>query len=190
MSKIDEQMIEILKEAEGKYKTGEFVKTEVKKLTPETWEKFGNIVEIPTKNPVVSLPFGGYWNRVVGYEPEGGVADIGVATFSYRDALLPLLERHHGTEITVPIDGDMIIAVAPPKDLDNPQARVDPKEVEVFYVRQNQTFIMNPGVWHWAPWSLSGSVSMLVFLPKDTVHKDVQLTTLDKAVTFDLRPPE
>ena len=187
MGKLDEKMMEIINNAELKRKAGAVVNTSVINLTAESWSKYGEVIEIPTQNPALSLPFCKFWPSLMRYKVEGGIADIGIATVSYREGILPMLERHKATEITVLIDGDIIMPVAPAKDLENPEAQVNPEEVEIFYVHQKQTFTMKPGVWHWAPWSPSDKpVSMLVFLTKDTFYNDVQLSILDKIVKFNI----
>jgi ureidoglycolate lyase len=192
MGKKDEEMMEMMAKADAKRKAGAVVHAKVKPLTSESWARFGEVLEIPTKAPVLELPFVKFWNSVLTYEVQGGVADIGVATVTReREGMLPMLERHHATEVTVPIDGDMIVAVGPAGDLADAGEKPDPAAVEVFYVRQNQTFTMKPGVWHWAPWSLGPkSVSMLVLLTHDTFHKDMDMRELEQVVIFEVQRPQ
>ena len=162
---------------------------QIKMMTPVSYAKYGQVLVLPTDQPpAFSLDYVDFWNSPLTYEIKGAT-DIGICVVKKkRRGYIDLLERHLASEeVTVPLDGDMVIAVAPGKDVNDPDEVPDPKEIEVFLVRQKQTFTMYPGVWHGAPFAIDGNyLSMLVFLKHDTFHNDGQFREIEPPVEFDL----
>jgi ureidoglycolate lyase len=73
-------------------------------------------------------------------------------------------------ECIMPLDGDVMIHVAPAT---NPARPLAPEAFQVFRVPQSTMVILRPGVWHGAPYALKQeSVSALIGLPERAYAKD------------------
>jgi len=99
-----------------------------------------------------------------------------------RENVVNIGEYHnYCNETVLPIDGDVIIFVAPAV----PGSDFPTDQVEAFKVPQGTLVTVRPGVWHHAPFSIDGNlVNCIVILPERTYENDcvvVELTP-DKQV--------
>lgn len=146
-------------------------------LSPEVFEKYGRVVKVP-RDPTkafVSAEYFDFWRTSTQFHIEGGRVEIGVCTVRARDYTLPVMERHLKTpEIFVPVGKDLIFAVAPSRDLTDPQDEPRAEDIEAFYLKKDEMIILGKGIWHYAPFTTKDDreASALVFFKAETPNAD------------------
>jgi ureidoglycolate lyase len=151
-------------------------------------------VQIEHLEPARFAPFGSYTNLIQPVGPQIGSSPI---TF-YRDMLplelagknpsfcvccvearagvIDVMEYHSSTgEGILPLDGDVLVQVAPATPRDAP---FPAEEVRVFHVPRGTMLCLRPGVWHHAPFALEGTVNVLIVLPERTYANDCTVLEL------------
>ena len=95
---------------------------------------------------------------------------FGVCRVTRRPPLIDVSEYHDTScEVLMPIDGDVLVHVAPAV----PGDRFPAEEAEVFLVPKGTLIVLRPGVWHHGPFALDAErVSCLVGLPERLYARD------------------
>lgn len=74
---------------------------------------------------------------------------LGIVHTRHRAIIVDAMERHtHTFELLYPHDHDLIQPLAPPADLDDPEARPDADHVMAFRIPVGSALLMHPGTWH------------------------------------------
>ena len=143
------------------------------------------------------MPFGSYVNLI---EPEGeAIGNIPVAFYrdmqdcnlggkaaslsccklTPRELVIDEAEAHSYTEeVTVPLDGDVIVFVGAATPADVPAERL-----RAFRVPRGTAVILKAGVWHGAPFPCENKVvHTLVILPERTYANDCIVKRLENKV--------
>jgi len=112
------------------------------------------------------------------------VFELGICVFNQRALETNELEQHAQTqELLFAIDGDFIMPVAPIVQK-NGEAWPDLDRVVAIRVPMGQGVVFNHGVWHWAPFPLKASASVIVGFEKDTADKDLVIRDLDSKIVM------
>lgn len=158
------------------------IRVKAKKLTAESFSKFGKVVEIPgTLDETKTV---NYWGTLATFKVEGE-SEVGVCLVKKNLNRLDSMERHVKTpEVLVPIDGDFVLPVALSKDLEDPDERPNAENVEAFYVNDKQCLVMAEGVWHWAPFPVGEQASFFVIFKKETSKNDFAVSKLEEGKEF------
>lgn len=146
------------------------MKVRVKKLTSQSFAKYGKVVEIPKAEPDEQGDFGKWWADVATCSIEDGEIGFGLCLIKKRALELSEVERHlRSPELNAAMGGDMICLVWRAESLENKELRPDPQKMEAFLVKRNQAILMDTGVWHGAPFPVSDEkLIVLVLLRKNT----------------------
>lgn len=143
----------------------------VQQLSLEKFAKYGSYAQMlsPTGNFIGKNPVEFYRDMVVATLP-GGTSGVSVTKVYPRDLVIGIAEYHdHTGEIMMPLDGDVLIHVAPA----SPHGVVPYDEFEVFRVPMGTSVVLRPGVWHHAPFCIADKpVNNLVILPERTYAND------------------
>jgi ureidoglycolate lyase len=101
---------------------------------------------------------------------------FGVCRVMRRPPVIDASEYHDGScEAIMPIDGDVLVHVAPAV----PGDRFPAEQAEVFLVPKGTMVVLRPGVWHHGPFALrSERVSCLVALPERLYARDCHGVTV------------
>ncbi len=101
---------------------------------------------------------------------------FGVCRVSRRPPVIDASEFHDGScEALMPIDGDVLVHVAPAV----PGDRFPAEQAEVFLVPKGTMVVLRPGVWHHGPFALGAErVSCLVALPERLYARDCKSVTV------------
>ena len=139
-----------------------------KPLTRDAFYKYGNFCnlvpeELPDANlDQISLDLG---------RPFQNVAFSMLRIYPEKEIIAPMAERHDWTgQGILPLDGDVVIYVA------RPTASPDDcpvEKMEAFYVPKLTMITLNPGVWHFTPYSNKEVVNVMLTLPNRTWAHDV-----------------
>ncbi len=101
---------------------------------------------------------------------------FGVCRVTRRPPVIDASEYHDGScEALMPIDGDVLVHVAPAV----PGDRFPAELAEVFLVPKGTMVVLRPGVWHHGPFALRAErVSCLVALPERLYARDCHGVTV------------
>lgn len=97
-------------------------------------------------------------------------ASLSICRVCKRPLIISVAEHHSSCgEGILPLDGDVVIHVGPASR----NGVVPVEDFEVFRVPKGTLVSLRPGVWHHAPFTLSGGpVNVLVILPERTYAND------------------
>ena len=119
-------------------------------LTKETFKKWGDYVAAGDVDNQTQ-------NEAFNHVPDIAVFDLdgpisaSILEPKKRENVLTCMERHDKTpEMCVALEHDCIIAVAMDKD-----GKPDETTVETYLLKQGDTVIYHPGVWHWVPYAVN-----------------------------------
>ncbi|MDI7247030.1 MAG: ureidoglycolate lyase [Bacillota bacterium] len=159
--------------------------------TEHNFKAFGRLIKLPSASPSVSASgVLDYWDQVANLELDGGQAELGFLVTKRRPFEFNTMERHvKSDEAFIPLEGKAcIFALAPASARSSPQQLPDPSQVTAFILDGSFGANLNAGVWHWAPFPLSDSISFVLALRRGTVEEDIDLRDFTKelGVTFKL----
>ena len=105
-----------------------------------------------------------------------GETSVNIWSRSRHNNPLLKMERHlKTTEIYIAIEGDFIFPVTRPMRLDVPNLQPSVEDVIGFHVKEGQTLIMKPGMWHWGPWPISQRCTIILLFKKGTEINDLTI---------------
>jgi len=152
----------------------------IKILTRENFEPFGTIVEPPSTKPTISNRSLDYWGALTELDVEK--PQVSFLVVKKRDFSLDKIERHvRLTEVFIPLEGTSVFPLAPPKDVEDPKAKVPLGELVAFLLDGSKGVVMKKGTWHWAPFPITEKATFAVLLGINTVKEDCDIR--------DVKPP-
>lgn len=139
----------------------------VKELSEKSFRGFGSYYDV--LNPI-GHNLGDFYHDHVQFPVLGGQA-VGFSSLlchPCEEMIVSAAEYHNYTaEILLPLDGDVVIHVAPPSK--GPVSHL----TEAFLVPKGTLVKLNTGVWHLAPFSTGKDVThVLIALPERTYLND------------------
>jgi len=141
-------------------------KIKAQKLTKEAFAPFGSYYNL-TKPEGPHL--GSFYHDPVRNPVSGSIpmAFSSLVTEKPDKMIIDSAEYHNTTgEVILPLDGDVIVHVAPPSK--DPV----PEETKAFTVPCGTVVRLHVGVWHLAPFSLEGTTHVMICLPERTYFND------------------
>jgi ureidoglycolate hydrolase len=151
----------------------------VKKLSKESFSRFGEVIGMQDSNPFIS-------NNVIKFWPCESLADVGngVSQFAWLEVkadqglknefYCESLDRHlTSSEANIPINGESIIIVALQEKIDDTNSSVNINSIEAFIVNENRAINIKRGVWHSRPFAISGLATFVVIFEKEVHKKDM-----------------
>ena len=155
-------------------------KVGIKKLTDEAFKAYGsfsNMLE-PKGSKLEFGPIAFFPDICVLTLGQNNAVTFSVVRVQKRENMITDLECHMFTgEGTVPLNGDVLMCVAPatPKDV------IPLDQIEVFRVPKGTLLTLRPGVWHWAPFAQNSDVvNVLTILPERTYANDAYVYHIPK----------
>ena len=146
---------------------------QAKPLTHEAFAEFGSFYDLTDPK---GHNLGTFYHDHVLY-PVSGNAPIGFSALVANKCELKVTKaEYHNTtaEILLPLDGDIILHVAPPSTVPVPEL------TEAFYVPKGTIVRMNTGVWHLAPLPVKEDVvHLMVALPERIYFNDCIVVDYD-----------
>jgi ureidoglycolate lyase len=142
-------------------------------LTSEGWRPFGQVVG--ADDCVIELR-------------EGAEFHLDVLTYEWKPLRCDHLNRHHtATQALIPLGGHpAVVVVAPPEvDFSDP-LHLD--TIRAFTISGSQGINLALATWHWGPYPIGPSVSLVNVQGKDVVgDNDVAHLTRDLGVVVEVR---
>lgn len=143
----------------------------LKKINKENFSDYGTYIDESEITPTYSDSAFDWWNALGILDIEGKTS-LGVVRPNYNPEFSEqVFEQHnHTPEVLVPIDDDVIVLVGKKTAFDHGMPAKE--DFEAFLVPKGMAVSLNPGIWHHAPMTLSGSVKTLVLFKEGTSFKD------------------
>jgi len=152
----------------------------IKILARENFEPFGTIIEPPSTKPTISNQSFDYWGGLTKLDVEK--PQVSFLVVKKRDFSLDKIERHVKlTEVIIPLEGTSVFPLGPPKDIEDPKAKVPLDELVAFLLDGSKGIVMKKGTWHWAPFPITEKATFAVMLGIDTAKEDLDIR--------DVKPP-
>ena len=159
------------------------MKVSVKTLTKENFLCWGHFISADDTTGLKELSIANYVGNLA-------VADVGekvslsILNPFKRDLALKFMEQHKKThEICVAIHEDCIITVA--RDANG---EPDPSSIEAFVLKEGDTVVYSPEVWHWVPYATGdGKCKQLIIYKDQTGANDFIKKELQQPVELELR---
>lgn len=144
------------------------IKIKSKRITPENFKKFGQVVTTPKSKPTSQSADYKFWSDLAHYLVDGET-EIGWCTvYQQPTAEISGMERHLRTpEILIPIDAPFVV----PLLRDNDPA----EQAEAFQVSIGEAVVIDAGIWHGACLPVKKKESSyFVIFRRNTPHEDVE----------------
>jgi ureidoglycolate lyase len=151
----------------------------VEPLTLETFAPFGTFRNLIDANgPHLGAPPITFYRDLLPLEQGGKSPVFSICRVAPRDFVMDVMEYHsHTGEGILPLDGDVLVQVAPatPRDAAFPTT-----ETRVFHVPMCTMLAIRPGVWHHAPFVIGdATVNVVIVLPERTYANDTTYLSLE-----------
>lgn len=152
----------------------------IKILTKEDFEPLGTIIEPPSTKPTISDRSLDFWEALA--ELDVKKPQVSFLAVKKRDFSLDKIERHVKlTEAFIPLEGVSVFPLAPPKEVEDPKAKVPLDELVAFLLDGSKGIVIKKGTWHWAPFPITERATFAVMLGINTVKEDCDIR--------DVKPP-
>lgn len=114
------------------------------------------------------------WDPKVTFALDGEPPGVRYMVVHARPLEFHIMERHLlGNQVFVPLGGkSTVFAVAPPQDLDDPEAVPDPESIRAFLLDGSCAVSIRPGTWHWTPIPVGADDVAFVTLTRARVRLD------------------
>jgi ureidoglycolate lyase len=143
---------------------------ELEALGEDAFAPFGKVLAEPSTSPDADGPGWQWWGEMAALPNDGRRWAFGYLALEPGSMTFDWAEHHlRSPEVVVATSRDIAVYVAPPAQQDAPAL----DRFRVFQVPAGTGVVLDPGVWHGAPFALDGATSALVLLLEGTGRDDV-----------------
>lgn len=129
---------------------------------------------------------GFYHHAEIAFLDTHGPVEWGMLFFRKRPLTMEQMERHIGTpEMVVALDGPIIVPIAPVTQIDGREVP-DMSQLTAIYIDQGQGMILDDGQFHWAPFPINETASVLIGFKPKTWADNIIMEPLQEAVEIQL----
>lgn len=154
------------------------------KLTAGNFAKYGSFADLlnPSGEKIGSAPVEFFRDMAQLKSLQVNSASFSVCRVAKREMVIEASECHnYCSEGSIPLDGDVIVYVAPASCGDIPEDKI-----EAFFVPKGTFISLNPGVWHQAAYPSDAEiVNVAVILPERTYVNDCRVVNLKEKVKIE-----
>jgi ureidoglycolate lyase len=134
-------------------------------LSPHAFRPFGTVLARPAGTADAAGPGWSWWAQAARLPADERPLSVGYLELEPAQPAFDWSERHErAAELIAPLGGDCAVYVAPPAD--------QPADFRAFRVPAGAGVVLDPGVWHGAPFALDRALAALVLLPEGTGADD------------------
>lgn len=156
------------------------IKKEIVEANADDFQDLGSFFkwsEIKKKKPSLSEVSFDWWGRLETLYFTNGM-EIGLLRMKKSEMTINKMERHLRTaEILIPIDGDFVVPVCSFNQKD--KRLIPTNDICGYYLNKDQCMILKPGIWHWAPFPLQDSGSIVLMFQQGTPENDLEFRDLE-----------
>jgi ureidoglycolate hydrolase len=154
-------------------------------VSQENFRDFGQMIAVPasgTLEPSAQSEIQTFFGKLGLIQCEGAV-EIGICIARKRPFEITQIEQHAKTsELLFAMVGDFITPVAP-SIIKNGIALPDMEKAIAIRVNQGQGVVFNKGIWHWTPYPVDDTATVLVAFQENTPQDDFIAAELAEAIT-------
>jgi ureidoglycolate lyase len=152
----------------------------IEPLTPEAFAPFGTVIEKPALLPDASGPGWQWWGQTALLAGDQRPYTVGYLDLQPTELTFNWAERHMlSAEALIPVGGDCLFYVGPADYPDEPGRLPGLERFRAFRIRQGQAALMQPGVWHGAPFAAGKPVNVIVLLLQGSGTMDNHLVLFE-----------
>ena len=142
------------------------------KLSPESFRKYGTFQSIvdPNGEKLGETPSEFFRDLIQMKLGNTNILSMSSLRVKERPLIIDILEYHNICgEAILPLDADIIVQLAPATK----GGEIPYEKIEAFYVPKGTVIVLNPGVWHHAPFTSEGiQAHIFCMLPERTYEND------------------
>ena len=159
----------------------------IEELSMESFRPFGSFAAMidPDSICIGAKPVEFFRDMITLNLGQNSIVSFSICRVEKREPVIDTTEYHsHCGEGIMPIDGDVLIHVAPA----TPNGETPYDRIRVFRVPRGTMVVLNPGVWHHAPFAYGSQyVNTLIALPERAYANDCSVVTLEKTQHVGIR---
>jgi ureidoglycolate lyase len=145
----------------------------VEALNAEAFAPFGKVLAPPSSGAVANGPGWQWWGEIAALPNDGRRWTFGYLALELVPMRIDWAECHlRSPEVVLAAGGDIAVYAGPPSPRDGSRK---PEGLRVFQVPAGSGVVLKPGVWHGAPFTVTGPGSAWVLLLEGTGRDDVTL---------------
>lgn len=156
----------------------------VQNLTSINFAKYGTYADLlnPNGEKIGASPVEFFRDMAQLKSLQVNSASFSVCRVTKREMIIECSECHNFcSEGSIPLDGDVIIYVAPATCGDIPEDKI-----EAFFVPKGTFVSLNPGVWHQAAYPVDNeAVNVAIILPERTYVNDCKVVNLKEKIKIE-----
>jgi ureidoglycolate hydrolase len=153
----------------------------VEPLEEAAFAPFGHVLGQPPGRPDAEGPGWRWWAETALVPAAERPYGVGYLRLEPSRRQFDWAERHmRSVEAIVPLEGAVLVYVAPPDHPDEPGRLADLERFRVFRVPPGQGVILARGVWHGAPLAVDGPAAALVLLLERTGSEDTAVVRFEQ----------
>lgn len=156
----------------------------VEELSLEAFAPFGTYATLinPTSTKLGAPPIE-FFRDALPLEQGSHNPSFSTCRVEARALIIDVLEYHSRTgEGILPLDADVLVQVAPASG----NGHLPLEAVRVFRVPQGTMLAIRPGVWHHAPFVLTGAANVLIVLPERTYANDCTVVPIEESERLEI----
>ncbi|WP_077341823.1 ureidoglycolate lyase [Pseudocolwellia agarivorans] len=155
------------------------MKLAIENVSKEVFQSYGQLIEMPVKDdPTIAVENVTFWKQQAMFSIKGET-EVGVLKIKKQDMVFDQLENHFKTATgIICLDGDCVIAVAPPSD-DIPNVDT----LKAYTIPQGQLFVLAEKCWHSATYPIDkDEITLLIIFQKDALDNDTVFEDISESV--------
>lgn len=160
----------------------------IKKLSKNSFKKYGEILGIPKNKPTHSNKCFDIWMGLEDIITKNNKPKFSWFKVKYRnDFRCVNIERHLNTsEALIPMRGQSIIIVGL-SGIKKSGEIIKKDSLRAFYIDGTKGINLKPGVWHWIPFPLDREADFLLIFADKTENDDCEIVNLKEKMDIELR---
>ena len=155
------------------------MKLAIENVSKEVFQSYGQLIEMPVKDdPATAVEHVTVGKQQAMFSIKGET-EVGVLKIKKQDMVFDQLENHFKTATgIICLDGDCVIAVAPPSD-DIPNVDT----LKAYTIPQGQLFVLAEKCWHSATYPIDkDEITLLIIFQKDALDNDTVFEDISESV--------
>lgn len=156
-------------------------KVKVEKLTLEAYKQFGTFSNLinPNDEKLGAPPVEFFRDQLQIQVTPNQNWSYSCCRVEKRPLIIDVLEYHSSCgEVVIPLDNDILLQVAPATAIGD---SLPLDKMRVFYIPHGTAITINPGVWHWGPFTVNEKpANILINLPERTYANDCTVVNLNE----------
>lgn len=154
-------------------------------LTPESFERYGEVIRQPCKATDQDFPAYKYWDRIESLDFSGCPAELAYVRMFHRPFWLTSMERHRkATQTFIPFGSAPGVVVVAPGNPDDPDEQPDASKVRAFFLDGRAGYHLKRGTWHQSMFPIGEVADYIMVVRRNNIVDDQQIRELKARVVI------